>query len=173
MKRTDPRVRRRVIETLVAACAGLAAWIILLGLSLPKRYDAAHWNLAWVGFDVALLFALSATAWAAWRRRAIIVLLATVTATLLCADAWFDVTTARSRDLWVSVAQAVFVELPFAIFLMYVVVRVLNFTRGTLWTDQHGNRPKSLWSVEFTHPSELKNVQPSDTSPQASDATND
>ena len=109
MVRPNRQVRRRVIEMLVAACFGLSAWIIVLGLSLPKRYDAAHWNLAWIGFDVALLVALAATAWAAVRRRAIIVLLATITATLLCADAWFDVTTARSRDLWVSVAQAVFV----------------------------------------------------------------
>jgi hypothetical protein len=140
---------------LVAACVALAAWIIVLGLTLPKRYNAAHWNLAWVGFDIALLLALVATAWAAWRRRAVIVLLATVTATLLCADAWFDVTTARSADLWVSVAQAVFLELPFAVFLMFVVVRVLNFTRGTIWTDRVGGRPRSLWSIEFDHPSEV------------------
>ena len=120
-----------MIEALVVACMALIAWTIVLGLTLPRRYDAAHWNLAWVGFDVALLAGLAGTAWAAWRRRAIIVLFATATATLMCADAWFDVTTARSSDLWVSAAQAIFVEVPFAIFLMYVVVRVLNYTRET------------------------------------------
>ena len=52
-------------------------------------------------------------------------------------------------------AQAMFVELPFAIFLLYVVVRVVSFTRGTVWSDQVGSRPKSLWSVEFAHPSEV------------------
>ena len=154
MARRSPQVRRRVIEMLIAAAVALSAWIIVLGLSLPKRYDAAHWNLAWIGFDLALLVALGLTAWAAYRRRAVIVLLATVTATLLVADAWFDVTTARSRDLWISVAQAIFIELPFAAFLIYVVVRVLNFTRGTIWSDQLGGRPKSLWTVEFPHPSE-------------------
>jgi hypothetical protein len=158
MNRPNPQVRRRVIETLVMACVALGAWIIVLGLTLPKRYHAAHWNLAWIGFDVALLIALAATAWAAWRRRAVIVLLATVTTTLLCADAWFDITTARSADLWVSVAQAVFIEIPFAAFLMYVAIRVINFTRDTLWTDQIGNRPRSLWAVEFHHPSEMEHL---------------
>jgi len=154
--RPNPQVRRRVIETLVGASIALAAWIVVLGLRLPKRYNAPHWDLAWVGFDLALLVGLVATAWAAWKRRAVIVLFATVTATLLCADAWFDVTTARSTQLWVSVAQALLVELPFAAFLMFVVLRVLNFTKGTLWTDRSGDRPMSMWTVEFAHPSELQ-----------------
>jgi hypothetical protein len=143
-----------VLEALVAACVALAGWIVVLGFTLPRRYDAAHWNLAWLGFDLALLAGLVLTAWAAWRRRAVVVLFATATATLLCADAWFDVTTARSSDLVVSALQALLVELPFAIFLLYVVVRVLSFTRGTVWDDRHGARPRSLWSVEFQHPSE-------------------
>jgi hypothetical protein len=147
-----------VIHTLVIACIGLIAWIILLGLTLPKRYDAAHWNLAWIGFDIALLVGLTTTAWAAWRRRAIIVVLATITGTLMCADAWFDITTARSTDLAVSVLQAVFVELPFAYFLFYVVSRVIRYSRGVIWSDQFGSRPRSLWSVEFRHPSEQNKV---------------
>jgi hypothetical protein len=148
----------RVIHTLVFACVALIAWIILLGLTLPKRYDAAHWNLAWIGFDVALLVGLAATAWAAWRRRAVIVIFATITATLMCADAWFDITTARSTDLGVSVAQAVFVELPFAYFLFHVVGRVIRFSRGSIWSDRRGTRPRSLWTVEFRHPSEHDEV---------------
>ena len=148
-----------MLEALILACVALGAWIIVLGLTLPRRYVASHWNLAWIGFDLALLTGLALTAWAAWRRRAVVVLFATATATLMFADAWFDVTTARSRDLWVSVLQAVFVEVPFAIFLMYVVVTVLNFTRGTVWSDRLGSRPKSLWTVEFQHPSESADHQ--------------
>jgi hypothetical protein len=132
----------------------LCGWIIVLGLTLPRRYDAAHWNLAWVGFDVALLVGLAATAWAAWRRRVVIVLFGTITATLMLADAWFDVTTARSSDLWVSATQAVLIEIPFAVFLLYVVVRVANSSRDVIWSDRVGSRPRSLWSVEFEHPSE-------------------
>jgi len=37
------------------------------------------------------------TAWAAWRRRQIVILAALVTATLLVTDAWFDVLTARTH----------------------------------------------------------------------------
>jgi hypothetical protein len=146
--------RRYVIEALLFACVTLSAWIIVLALTLPRRYDASHWNLAWIGFDVALLAGLSATAWAAWRRRVVIILFATATATLLCADAWFDMTTARPSDLWASATLAGCAELPGAIFLVYVVVRVVNYTRGSVWTDRYGTRPRSLWSVEFTHPSE-------------------
>jgi hypothetical protein len=161
VEQANPRIRLRVVQVLVVACFGLIAWIILLGLTLPKRYDAAHWNLAWIGFDVALLVGLAATAWAAWRRRAIIVIFATITATLMCADAWFDITTARSTDLGVSIVQAVFVELPFAYFLFHVVGRVIRFSRGTLWSDQLGTRPRSLWTVEFRHPSEQDRVSAS------------
>jgi hypothetical protein len=151
----NPRLRLRVIHLLFVSCIVLFAWIILLGVTLPKRYDADHWNLAWIGFDVALLIGIAGTAWAAWRRRVVIVLFATATATLLLADTWFDVTTARSKDLGVSVLQAAFIEVPFALFLLYVVRRVIHYTRGTIWSDQQGTRPKSLFSVEFPHPSEV------------------
>ena len=36
----------------------LIPWTILLGLTLPPKYDAGHWNLLWAGFDVGLLFVL-------------------------------------------------------------------------------------------------------------------
>ncbi len=156
MAAPSPHMRRRVLEALVGGCVVLAAWIVVLALQLPKVYDAEHWDLAWVGFDVGLLIGLAATAWAAWRRRAIIVLFATSTATLLVADAWFDVTTARSRDVTLSAVQAAFVEIPAAIFLMYIVVRVLSFTRGSVWSDRIGDRPRSLWEVEFQHPSDRR-----------------
>lgn len=174
MFRPDQQARRRVIETLVVACIVLCGWIIVLGLRLPKRYNVAHWNLAWIGFDLALLAGLAATAWAAWRRRIVIILFATFTATLLLADAWFDVTTARSTDVWVSVTQALLIELPFAAFLLYVVVRVAGFTRGTVWSDRLGTRPRSLWSTEFQHPSEFRSRwSPSGTGPAGSDAPGD
>ena len=61
--------RARLISTifLVAAMA-LIPWTILLGLTLPPKYDAGHWNLLWAGFDVGLLFVLGYAAWAAWFR---------------------------------------------------------------------------------------------------------
>lgn len=143
-----------MIEALLLACVSLIVWIVVLGITLPRRYDAAHWDLAWVGFDVGLLVGLASTAWAAWRRRAIIVLFATATATLLLADAWFDITTARTNDVWLSATLAVCAEIPGALFLLWVVHRVVTYMRGEVWSDRIGERPKSLWSVEFRHPSE-------------------
>src|SRR5580693_6787083 len=86
------RWRRRVALLLsMGSCVVLAAWIAVLMLTLPKHYTAGHWRGAWVGFDLALLGAFAATAWAAWRERQVLIILLTVTGTLLCCDAWFDV----------------------------------------------------------------------------------
>jgi hypothetical protein len=60
------RWRRRFALLLsMGSCVVLAAWIAVLMLTLPKHYTAGHWRGAWVGFDLALLGAFAATAWAA------------------------------------------------------------------------------------------------------------
>jgi hypothetical protein len=94
-------------------------------LTLPKHYTADHWRGAWVGFDIALLAAFAGTAWAAWRERQVLIILLTVTGTLLCCDAWFDVILdLGTRNIWMSVASAVFAELPLA-FIMFTAARRL------------------------------------------------
>ena len=52
-----------------------------------------HYDLAWVGFDIALAAAFAGTSWAAMRSSAWLVPLAAVTGTMLVCDAWFDVVT--------------------------------------------------------------------------------
>ena len=90
--------------------------VVLLGAALPSEHRAAHWDIAWVGFDVALALLLLTVAVAAWRRSPWLEGAATATATLLFADAWFDVLTSSSRpELVVSISEAAFVELPLAI----------------------------------------------------------
>ena len=120
------RWRRRVALLLsMGSCVVLAAWIAVLMLTLPKHYTAGHWRGAWVGFDFALLGAFAATAWAAWRERQALIILLTVTGTLLCCDAWFDVILdLGTRNIWESVASAVFAELPLA-FIMFTAARRL------------------------------------------------
>jgi hypothetical protein len=109
----------------IAACTVLTGWIIVLLLTLHRSFHAEHWRGAWVGFDVVLLLAFAATGWAFWRGRQIVIACLIVTATLLCCDAWFDVLLdAGSPDIWLSVASAVFVELPLA-FLMFNAARRL------------------------------------------------
>jgi hypothetical protein len=79
--------RRFALLLTMGSCVVLAGWIAVLMLTLPKHYTAGHWRGAWVGFDLALLGAFAATAWAAWRERQALIILLTVTGTLLCCDA--------------------------------------------------------------------------------------
>ena len=120
------RWRRRFALLLsMGSCVILAAWIAVLMLTLPKHYTAGHWRGAWVGFDLALLGAFATTAWAAWRERQALIILLTITGTLLCCDAWFDVILEiGTRNLWESVASAALAELPLA-FIMFTAARRL------------------------------------------------
>ncbi len=126
------RRRRRSIDVLLVTCLGLIPWIVILGLTLPRRYIADHWTLAWVGFDVALLCALVSTAWAAWRRRQIAIIAAVVVGTMLIVDACFDIVTSSTRrDLILSVVTAVFGELPLAAIALNGAFRLMRLTTHT------------------------------------------
>ncbi len=97
-------------------------WLVYLGITLPHRVLARHYDLAWVGFDVGLAFALLRTGWVAARGRAGVELPAVATATLLVVDAWFDVVTAPSRaEALFALGSAVFVELPLAGLCIWIV----------------------------------------------------
>ena len=123
------RRRHLLIDLLVVSTVALIPWIVGLVLTLPHHYVAHHWEVAWVGFDVVLLAGLTSTAWAAWRRRQIVVLTAVVTGTLLVTDAWFDVVTAATTgDFVVSVLTALFGELPLAAVMFLVAHRVIKVT---------------------------------------------
>ena len=101
-------------------------WTIYLGLQLPRRYVAHHWDLAWVGIDVAQVVMLLLSAWALWKHRAVLTFFASTAATLLVVDAWFDVTTAQRGDFFQSSLSALVVELPSAIVLYWVALRTIN-----------------------------------------------
>lgn len=94
-------------------------WILFLAVQLPRHYVANHWALAWIGLDSAQVLFLFLTAWAAWKRRAILMIFANTSAILLLVDAWFDVTTAHYRDLGQSLL-ALTIELPSALFLLWM-----------------------------------------------------
>jgi hypothetical protein len=95
-------------------------WTVYLAATLPLRATAHHYRLAWVGFDVALIVALFATAFLAWRGRRLVVVPAVVTGTMLVVDAWFDVLTSGGRARSVSVLTAVLVELPLAAVCVWI-----------------------------------------------------
>ena len=126
--------RRRV---LIAAClAGvvlLSIWIGVLEVKLPRDYRAGGWRAAWVGFDIGLLLVFAATAWAAWRRRQVLIVCLIVLAALLCCDAWFDITLDwGTSGFMVSVLSAAVVELPLAVLALIGARRLLRLTIGRL-----------------------------------------
>jgi hypothetical protein len=100
---------------------------------LPRDYRAGGWRAAWVGFDIGLLLVFAATAWAAWRRRQVLIVCLIVLAALLCCDAWFDITLDwGTRGFMVSVLSAAVVELPLAVLALIGARRLLRLTVGRL-----------------------------------------
>ena len=103
--------------------AGLVPWTLLLADKLPSRKIAHHWDLAWVGLDVALAVILVATGFAVLRQSPARRSLAAAAGTLVLADAWFDVVTASTtHERWLAVTLAVLVEIPLAV-LCFVLAR--------------------------------------------------
>ena len=101
----------------------------MLAVTLPLRYRAGGWSAAWIGFDAVLFLAFAATAWAAWRRRQVLILCLVVLATLLCCDAWFDTTLDwGTRGFVDSLTLALVVELPLAVLAVIGARRLLQLT---------------------------------------------
>jgi hypothetical protein len=114
--RTAWRGRGWVVPLFALASLLLVPWVVVLVFDLPSTHRAAHWDVAWAGFDVMLALLLLAVAVTAWRRSPWLEGAATAAATLLFVDAWFDVLTASSRtELMVAAVEALVVELPLAV----------------------------------------------------------
>ena len=123
------RERRLALLISAACCVVLAGWIVVLAATLPHRFDAHHWRAVWVNFDVFLLTAFAATAWAIWRERQILILLLVLIGTMLSCDAWFDVgTSLATSGLVISLLSAVFAELPLAFLAFVGAWRLLKAT---------------------------------------------
>jgi hypothetical protein len=132
-----PSTRDTLLSALALGALAEIGWTIYLGASLPRHYVANHWDLAWVGLDVAQVTLLLATAWAAWRRRAVLIVFACASGTLLIVDAWFDVTTARYRDLDQSLWFLV-LEVPLAFVMFFIAVRIY---RRLTWAPADEDTP--------------------------------
>jgi hypothetical protein len=79
------------------------------------HHESDNWRTVWAGFDIAQAAALIATAITALRRSPWLAPVAAITGTLLCVDAWFDITLeAGGKHLMSAVLEAAFVELPLA-----------------------------------------------------------
>ncbi len=104
----------------------LTAGIVRVFGSAPPLHLAVHWRLAWGGFDLGLAGLLAVTGLALLRRSALAEVLAAMTATLLCSDAWLDVLSSVGQgpgSSVVAIAEAAFAELPLAALFGWVAVR--------------------------------------------------
>ena len=124
---------RWVTPLLTAVAVFLLPWTLYLTFTLPSRHVTSHYDVAWVGFDVALLTAFAATSWAAIRSSPWLVPLAAATGTMLVCDAWFDIVTSQTGgEMAEAVAEAVFGELPLAAVCAFIVYDAETFLRATV-----------------------------------------
>ena len=122
----------------------LVPWILYLTFTLPSRHVTFHYDLAWVGFDVALTVAFAATAWAVLRGSPRLVPIAAVTGTMLCCDAWFDVVTSHyGTELLEAIAEAALAELPLAAFCAFIVIDSERFLAATVTRFRRAARAES------------------------------
>jgi hypothetical protein len=124
---------RWVVPVLALTAVALLPWTLWLTYSLPSRQVTPHYNLAWVGFDVALLTAFAVTAVCAVRSSRWLVPAAAATATMLLCDAWFDVVTSGAPgDRMEAVVQAALGELPLSAICWYIVYDAERFRSATI-----------------------------------------
>jgi hypothetical protein len=119
-------VPRWVPYLFAALSLALVPGIARVFASAAPLHLVAHWRLAWGGFDMALAALLAATGTALFRRSALAEVLAAMTATMLCCDAWLDVLSSVGQGRAATVAaigEAAFAELPLAALFAWVAAR--------------------------------------------------
>jgi hypothetical protein len=105
----------------------MVPWLFVLATQLPAVATAWHWSVAWTGLDSLEALFLLGTGWLMARRDPRCCLAATAAATLIVADAWFDVTTAAPGvSEATAIAMAAFPELPVAALCTFLALRTLR-----------------------------------------------
>jgi hypothetical protein len=124
---------RWVTGVLACVVIFLVPWSLYLTFTLPARDVTLHYDLAWVGFDVALAASFAATAWSALRGSQWLVPFAAITGTMLCCDAWFDIVTSQAGfDFLEAITEAALAELPLAALCFYIVYDAEQFLAATV-----------------------------------------
>jgi hypothetical protein len=123
---------RWIVPVLTLTAAGLLLWTLWLTYSLPSRHVTQHYDLAWVGFDIALLAAFVVTTWCVVRSSQWLVPAAATTGTMLLCDAWFDVITSEPGGRLEALLEAGFAELPLAVVCWFIVYDTERFRQATI-----------------------------------------
>jgi hypothetical protein len=122
------RIRRIRLSLMIGGAIAMIPWLIYLYVTLPDRYVAHNWTVTWVGFDVLLVGFMLATAILGYLRRQLLMLAAFTSGVLLICDAWFDLMTAGPKDLGLSLATALLIEVPLAVFMITGSQRIVRLT---------------------------------------------
>jgi hypothetical protein len=105
-RRSPRRVVAGAAAVITISAVVLLPWTAYLAVTLPPSVTARHWPLAWTGLDVVMVAGLAMTGVLAIRRDRRVAFAAASTATVLLADAWFDVcTSAAGRPLAFALAD--------------------------------------------------------------------
>jgi hypothetical protein len=124
--RTRHIARRPARAAALTTASLLVAWAGYLAISLPHRHTAAHWEIAWAGFDLALASAFGATAWTIGNRPELVPSALLATAAIMLCDSWFDVATAvGTGDQIVALVEASF-EVPLALLLACLALGIVE-----------------------------------------------
>lgn len=154
--REQPRTASRWVPVLFLTLGvAMVPWIVWLGLHLPAHQRSAHYRDAWVGYDVAELFALVGVAVTALRASRLLHEFALLSAVLLAVDAWFDVMTSPAGfAVHAALADALLIELPLAALCLWVsrnADSVARCCQQLLEPDrgEQGSRPAASESVSI------------------------
>ena len=114
------------LPRLYGACAvALVPWIIYLYYSLPFRHPVLRWSLIWVGYDLVMMSVVLLVVYLARKRSARLNLALMSLATLLVADAWFDILTSNSGyETGIAVALAALCERPLAALSLRMALKI-------------------------------------------------
>lgn len=117
----DKVVVRWVGPAFLLCAVGLVPWVVHLAITLPTRAEAAHYDVAWAGFDTMLLVGMGTTAGFTLARSKYLSVASSVTAGLFITDAWFDVVTASDRTSFIeALLLAAFAEIPLAVMCIWL-----------------------------------------------------
>jgi hypothetical protein len=125
-----PAFGRPALALPAVAAIVLVPWTIGIATRLPHSAVARHWNTAWAGLDVAIMVGLALTSWLGRRRDRRIALTATATATLMCADVWFDLCTSASGSPFACAVAEAASELMVAAVCMVIGLRAPGMGRA-------------------------------------------
>lgn len=105
----------------------LVPWTIYLAYSLPTRHVERHWDVSWVGLDIAIMIVLLLTGFLAAIKSRLVIISLSATASFLLVDAWFDIISSRpGSELYQAVGLAIFIEIPLSIIGFALAYKTIN-----------------------------------------------